>query len=354
MTTIGRLRSPRTLGIAALACGLALGATLATAKLAPELIAPRVLAQASESVGKPAHSFPVNHLIGLPKTTRPILKLRGRIVLLQAFNIWSDHCIQAAEQLNKLHDQLTSDGLTILAVTEGEIEAVQPWLDEHKIQYATALLDAQDFGELRRHYHYPGEPWSFLIDPAGNVVWAGHPMEFKASQIRPFLDAVTVPPRLPADYADAQKLLDDGQWAAARKSLETRASADELDKVAKRWVRGTIGWVERRHGRVFAEAEKECADGRHWDGWKMLDEHPRKFAGMGGDEEAATRATAIRANPEAEDDLKAGDLVAKGMAYLADGKKKQGKKALDLVRKRYPDTRHAARAKLALLKLKRR
>jgi hypothetical protein len=177
-------------------------------------------------------------------------------------------------------------------------------------------------------------------------------MEFKARQIQPYLDDVTEPPQLPEGYEREQQLLDEGQWAHARKVLETRAAGGDLDKVAKKWVRGTMAWIERRHGRVFAEAERECAEGRHWDGWKLLDEFPTKYQGMGGDEDAAKRAAAIREDPEAAEDLKAGDFVAKGLAFAAEGKKKPARKALNLVVKKYPETRHAARARLALLKLK--
>jgi hypothetical protein len=158
-------------------------------------------------------------------------------------------------------------------------------------------------------------PWSFLVDVHGKIVWQGNPRNMenpgvvKAGLMDSLLAEATSAPVLPAALADQQKPLDDGLWAAAKKSLEDAAAGGKLSKPDTGWAKETAAWLGRRHAKWFEQADANCKQGSWWDAWSDMNEFPRRWEGMEGADKAKAKADEIRKTPDAEKDLKWGDEI---------------------------------------------
>ena len=308
-------------------------------------------ALAQDVLGKPAKTFPATGVVGMKPARDPLTALRGRTVLLVFFGTHYDKCTGAVPDMNKLVDALGPKGLSMLWVTEEERAPVEEWLAKTGLQAPVALLDTPTRDELNRHYPVPGYPTAFLLDPDGTVVWTGHPQTLTQPQVLPHLERVRVPPVLPPELADAQALLDAGEWAAARTALLAHAEGGKLDKRLSGWAKGTAAWIEKRRPKVLEEAAALAAKSWWWDAWETYDDYTRRFAGLEGVEEARQKAEAIRADPAAKDDLTIGDDVAKAKAHIAKKKPDAAKLILDRISK-LTKSRFSERAKTILSTLK--
>jgi hypothetical protein len=308
-------------------------------------------ASAQEAVGKPAKTFPATAVLGMARTKDPLVALRGRVVLLVFFATHYEKCAEIVPEVNKLLDRLGPKGLSSLWVTEEEKAPVEEWLAKTSLAAGVALLDTPTRDELNRHYPVPGYPTAFLVDAAGVVVWTGHPGYLKDAEVAPHLEKTSVPPVLPKSLAEAQALLDEGRWAAARTSLLAAADGGKLDKRDAGWARGTAGWIERRRPRVLDEAAALAAKKWWWDAWAVYDDYPRRFEGLEGIDVANAGAAEIRGNADAKLDLQWGDDFAKAKAYLAAGKPSPAKLILERLSK-LTTTRFADRARELLKTVK--
>lgn len=328
----------RTRSISSLLAALLLVAGLATGAFAAD--------------GEPAHAFPVQPAHGPRQATNPVEDLRGRVLLLVRMNPWSDRCVEAVEHLNDLHDKHAPAGLTIVGIFESEQDATAAWGQRHGVKFELACLSEQTAHKVKDHYQFPGEPWGFLIDAAGVQVATHHPQEPKFQrQIEPLLAAASKPPVLPPGFEDVQAQMDDGLYAAARTKLLEMAESKELDKVSRHWAKGVAAWIEQRKAQIFDESERLIAEGRFWDAWALLDDYPRRFEGLGGEEEAKGRAEAVRLNPDAEKDLEGGDLLVKAKERVADGKARQAQNICKRLLRSWKGTVHEERAKELLKQL---
>lgn len=332
------MRLNRVLPLASLVCVVALSSASATVRAGDP---------SEQTVGKPVKTFETTAVRGLPKTRFPIQKLAGRVILLEFYSARSERESDAVPHLNKLHDQLGPKGLTVLGVCAAETEFTRAWEAEYKVAYATCNVDAEKYDALISYYQYPGMPWSYLVDVTGTIVWQGHPQALKAPTIESYLKPVSAPPRLPEELADAQKLLDQGRWAAARTLLTERAAA-ETDKRIQSWARMTAAWVEQRSKAVFDDAKALEEKGWWWDAWQIYDDFATRFEGMEGVEKAAELAAAVRANAEAKADLELGDRVAKAGELMHSGEEKKAKLIITNILKRNKGNRHGDRCELIL------
>jgi thioredoxin-like negative regulator of GroEL len=296
---------------------------------------------------KDAPEFRANAVLKMQETDHPLMALRGRLVLITFFAPWSERCATAVPHLNKTRNRWGGHGLTILAVAEGTMDQLEPWVAEHGVEYAVASVDALEYEKVANGFSVPGLPHAALVSPAGKVVWAGHPQSLKDGGIEAHIKGIKLPPStLPTALADQQAMLDDGRWAEAQTSL--REVRDSLDKISKRWADGLISWVDARRASWLSDAAALEAEGRYWDAWDMYADFGRRFAAMEGAEDAAARAEALRANPEAKKDLAAGDDVRKAKGLLANGKTRPAQLILKRVIKQAKKTVHAQRAKALL------
>lgn len=316
---------------------LVLGAALALSMCAAD-------APAEETRGKQAHRYRASAVFNMPYTKNPLRRFSGRVVLLIVFNVWGEKSVEPVERMNKWHDEYGPDGMTILGVTEAEVDAVKVWNEKHGVKFALSVVETAQHEEIKRRYAIPGHPWGFLIDPHGKVVWEGHPMMLKKPHVKPLLKDTRRPPRLPAAFKEAQAVFDDGRWTEGAKMLVAQADAGGLSKVDERWARRTSEWVTRRSKAVLEECETDVKEGRDWDAWDTFRDYKRRFAGLESVAHAEKRMAEIRADPEAAADLEAGDYIAKTRELIEKKKWRKARLRVERAKKKYKDTRHAARA----------
>jgi hypothetical protein len=308
-------------------------------------------------VGQQAKEFKVTDCFNMVPAANPLHALKGRAVLLTAFETRNSNAADAIADMNGIHDKYGPQGLTILAFSEQDKASFQQWFDKAGVKFSWVLIDTPTAEQNKRDWPFPGQPWSFLIDPAGKVVWQENPRNMqnknvlKPGTLEPLLKASWKEPFLPPALAGQQKLLDDGVWAQAKTALDAIAAAGKLDKADIGWAKGVSAWIVQRHDRYLADADALTKQGWWWDAWNMMDEFPRKFEGMDGADAAKAKAEEIRKNPEAAKDLAAGDDVAKAKELFLAKKYPNARLVLQRILKERKGTRHADRAQELMDKL---
>jgi len=110
---------------------------------------------------------------------------RGQVVLVNFWATWCAPCVREMPSLQRLHQELADEGLTVLAVSEDRAGAavVRPFLKRLELFGLPIYLDSK--GLLARAFVVKGLPTSFLIDRQGQVV-AGlvGPMEWDSQEAK--------------------------------------------------------------------------------------------------------------------------------------------------------------------------
>ncbi|MBE3070569.1 MAG: TlpA family protein disulfide reductase [Planctomycetes bacterium] len=97
--------------------------------------------------------------------------LRGQIVVVEFWATWCPPCRQTIPHLIELHTQYAGKGVVIVSLTDEPKETVAPFVKEMGMPYAVG-----GGSKTGRAYGVQGIPSAAVIDPAGKVVWQGHPM----------------------------------------------------------------------------------------------------------------------------------------------------------------------------------
>jgi len=312
-------------------------------------------AQDNAPLGQTSKFFVAVDTLNMRPTKNPLKSLRGRVVLFTAFQTWYQRCEEAVQDINGINDKYGPKGLTVLAFGEQERKLVEPWIAEKGARFSWCLIDTATAEQFKRDWPYPGQPYSFLIDVNGKIVWKENPRNMqnpnvlKPGTLEPLLAEVTQPPFLPKSLAAQQKPLDDGLWAATKKALEAVAAEGKLDKADLGWAKGTADWIALRHSKWMGDIDALCKKGWWWDAWEMANDFPRRFEGMDGADAAKAKADEIRATGKtdktAEKDLAQGDDVAKAKDLAAHGKTQPARLILTRIGKEARGTRHEERAK---------
>ncbi|MEO8089926.1 MAG: redoxin family protein [Gemmatimonadales bacterium] len=98
--------------------------------------------------------------------------LRGRVVLLNFWASWCTPCRTEMPALDSLRREITDTGFLFLGMNEeNDITAARAFLEEFGFGFPVAL----GRGGLRERFHYPGLPYTVLVDRAGRIVnrWIG-------------------------------------------------------------------------------------------------------------------------------------------------------------------------------------
>jgi cytochrome c biogenesis protein CcmG, thiol:disulfide interchange protein DsbE len=94
---------------------------------------------------------------------------RGEVVLLNVWATWCAPCEAEMPSMQRLHDELGTQGLKIVAVSidQSDAEGVQRWIDERNLTF-TVLHDKS--GRIQQVYQTTGVPESFVLDREGTIV----------------------------------------------------------------------------------------------------------------------------------------------------------------------------------------
>ena len=94
--------------------------------------------------------------------------LRNKALLLNVWATWCGPCRIEMPFLAELHENLSDEGLTIVAISSEDPKAVQAYLDETQVDHPFPLLLDTD-GILSGRFGVYGLPTTIVIDPEGRL-----------------------------------------------------------------------------------------------------------------------------------------------------------------------------------------
>ena len=108
-------------------------------------------------------------LPGLDGQMVSLADYRGKVVLLNIWATWCPPCVEEMPSMEKLYQQLKTEGFEILAVSMdvSGAQAVLPFMKKHKLSFP-ALTDTE--GAMKSLYQTTGVPETFIIDKDGTIV----------------------------------------------------------------------------------------------------------------------------------------------------------------------------------------
>jgi len=110
--------------------------------------------------------------------------LRGKIVVLEFWATWCPPCRTSIPHLIKMYDAYKDKGVALVSLTNEPRETVEPFVEKMKMLYP--IGGGSPSGGA---YGVRGIPHAFIISPAGEVVWEGHPMAGLEAAIEKQLEA---------------------------------------------------------------------------------------------------------------------------------------------------------------------
>jgi len=113
----------------------------------------------------PSEDFVLTTLLG---EDRSLADYRGKVVFLNFWATWCPPCREEMPSMQVLYDELSDEGLEIVAVNVLEAEdIVAEFVEEHGFTYPV-LLDRD--GRVSLRYSVRAFPTSYVIDRNGNVI----------------------------------------------------------------------------------------------------------------------------------------------------------------------------------------
>jgi len=142
------------------------GDTTETAFYGGESFAPGTNGEAVSMIGMEAPDFTLSDPSG---GTVHLRDLRGKVVLLDFWATWCPPCRELMPHIQKLHEQWTAKGLTILGLDVGEDAATVAKFAKEQSYTFPLLLDAEP--QVTSRYFVQAYPTTFVIDRAGRIAF---------------------------------------------------------------------------------------------------------------------------------------------------------------------------------------
>jgi thiol-disulfide isomerase/thioredoxin len=112
----------------------------------------------------PAPSINIKKWLGQSLSSE---ELKGKVILLDFWNIYCVPCIKSFPKLQKIHDTYKEKGLAVIACAGGDNEKTKEFLDKHGYNFPAGMASNQMFLD----YAIRVNPTYFLIDRDGYLVW---------------------------------------------------------------------------------------------------------------------------------------------------------------------------------------
>ena len=98
----------------------------------------------------------------------PLKDLHNKALLLNVWATWCGPCRIEMPYLAELHESLSAEGLSIVAISSEAAQTVQAYLDEAEVKYPFPMLLDTD-GILSDRFGIYGFPTTVVIDPKGRL-----------------------------------------------------------------------------------------------------------------------------------------------------------------------------------------
>lgn len=272
---------------------------------------------------------------------RSLGDFRGRVVLLDFWRTWCEPCKKEVPHLNALQAKYKDKGLVVIGITNEEQKLVDDAIEAWKQEIVIARVQGS---KTDGAYGVETFPYAFLIDAQGRIAWSGQPMMIDESLFPELLAQVIMVRPLPDKFRDVNQLLERRRLGKAFEAIErglVQAQGDADLARAKTEIEAAL--KQRLEG---AQALADALDfGLAFDAYSEV---VQTFAPMAGALEAEAAADSIRRDPAAKDELAAHAQMKKGEELSARGEREPAIQAWKLLVKKYPSTKAAKRAKVAL------
>lgn len=122
----------------------------------------------SPKVGEAAREISAKEWINL-KDPPNLLKLRGKIVVVEFWATWCGPCAECIPHLNELQRKYSGKNLQLLSFVEEGHQTMDPFLEKRPVEYPIGLESSslQDYGVT-------AIPHAFVIDQNGKIIWSGN------------------------------------------------------------------------------------------------------------------------------------------------------------------------------------
>lgn len=211
--------------------------------------------------------------------------------------------------------------MTVIGVSDETPTKVKSFLSKNRVNYLIAVGSAPG-------YSTRSLPSAWLINADRQIVWQGHPMSLSDRMIVPHLADVRLRPTftLPSSLKSAERLLNDGRYAAGLRVIDTYLKKEPTDHKTVSDVRGrVVAYGERR----IATAEGLAADGDHARAIKAMAEIEKAFRGTPVADQARTKRRTWLRDPKFKAERDAAKLLAKAEKLIAQRRFKKARASLE-------------------------
>ncbi|WP_395750550.1 TlpA family protein disulfide reductase [Prosthecobacter sp.] len=108
----------------------------------------------------------------------------GKPLIVEFWATWCPPCRASIPHLNEVYKKFQPKGLEIIGVTDEDRPTVSKFLKEVPINYHVAFDNG---GKFSKPFGIKGIPHAMILDKDGKVVWEGHPMSLKDSDVEAVL-----------------------------------------------------------------------------------------------------------------------------------------------------------------------
>ncbi|MFN0056934.1 MAG: redoxin domain-containing protein [Planctomycetota bacterium] len=277
----------------------------------------------------------------LGSETKSLGELRGRVILLDFWRTWCNPCHAEVPHLNELAYKYKDQGLVVIGVTNEDEVLVRQSIAKTERKFQIARVSG---AKADAAYGVTGFPAAFLIDPAGKIVWSGMMSGFNENMLPELLAQVLLVRPLPAQLKDANGFLQRGKFGKAHEAVARGLVQVPGDADLTRAKQEIEAALQRRMG----EAKKLADEGELGRAFDAYSDVADQFSPMPDAQAAESAAEALRRDPAAKDELAAHAQYKKGQEQSAKGESNAAITTWKLLVKKYPATKAAKRATVAL------
>jgi hypothetical protein len=248
---------------------------------------------------------------------------------------------------NELQKKFAKRGLVVVGVTNEPGKLVEKYVADNKVEYPIFIEKSFKSSSALGVTGYPS---AYLIDPAGTVVWSGHPASLPEAEIEKALKNARPPMvKLPASLKPLEKLLERHEYGKVHESLKGML-AGKLDDESMKAGQDLQTSLEADAKATMAAADQLQQDKDFAAAGAKYESLVKQYAGVPGSEGADVKLKELQANPEAKKSMaaaaqlqKASDVESAGdydkayTAYRAITKSSSGTKAADAAAKAMAD-----------------
>jgi thiol-disulfide isomerase/thioredoxin len=129
-------------------------------------------ASPKEWVGKDLPTLGVSFLKAKPD-------LKGKPAIVEFWATWCPPCRASIPHLNEINKKYKDQGLVVIGISDEPRQTVENFKRSTPMEYNVAVGGAA----ISKKFGINGIPHAFLVGKDGKIVWEGHPMSLKESDI---------------------------------------------------------------------------------------------------------------------------------------------------------------------------